>query len=287
MNLYENFKLLFEKEETKDFLTKGLQLKNADKSLSKKLSMITLLSCVGMTVLGFFALRLVGAILFFIIAYVSTFALTLSLKKKVLLAYLSHYRMNLLKILSGAKKIDKPEFTYPIQTVRPDALYHWTVCYNLEENCLGLLRILKNSQEEMCAFCTISHESNYSGVIYKGYFPFISSENAEEITSNGILPDSASNFAKELEKHFSSFVMVFSSDSSLLLIPEACDFMAGRVENKDDLTPNALLCQYAYINVSKAFTMLNCNYLINACELLECDTNELLDIYTKCEENAK
>ncbi len=287
MNLYENFKAVFESEEMKAFLKKGFQLKNTDKSTSKKLTVITFLSCVGMTVLGFFALGIVGAILFFIISYVSTFALTLSTKKKVLLAYLAHYRTKLPSLLANAEKIDKPDRSYPIATLYPDALYHWTVCYKFDDVYSGLLRILKGSQEEMCAFCTISQENAFSGVIHKGYFPFVSTENFEDITFKGVLPDSAHPFAQILEKHFSSFVMVFSSNSSLLLIPDACDFMAGRVEDKDDLYPKTILRQYAYTNISKAFTSLDVNLLTDACKLLESDTDQFLEVYNKCEENAK
>ena len=287
MNLYENFKSLFEKDETKDFLIKGLRLKNTDKSTSKKLSIITFVSCLGMTVLGLFALGIVGAILFFIISYVSTFALTLSTKKKVLVAYLTHYRTKLPSILAGAQKIDKPDSPYPISTLYPDALYHWTVCYRHDDALSGLLRVLKGSQEETCTFCSVSNEYLFNGSIHKGYFPFALNDNCEEICFKGVLPDKAHEFAQILEKHFSSFVIVFSSQSSLLLIPDAYDFMAGRVEDKDDITPKSLLRQYALINLSKAFTTLDTDLLTESCSLLEIDVDELNEVYKKCEEDAK
>ena len=57
MEYCNTFKSLFKSERLKEFIKTALQIKKADKSASFKMKILSVVTCVGMTVLGYFAFR--------------------------------------------------------------------------------------------------------------------------------------------------------------------------------------------------------------------------------------
>ncbi len=284
MDYKTNFKDLFSKIETQEFIKKALDIKKADRNISKKLKWISVISCIGMAVLGYVAFGAVGSILFLLITYISSFSLTLSMKKKALMAYLKHYRENLLKCLAGAEKIDKPSEASWLNMLYPDTLHHWTVCYTAENVAVGFSRIYKGTSEIANGMAACAAGKGTEGRIFKGFFPTLAEDYVEERASTGFLPEGAEEFAKVLEKHFNSYAMLFSDKYSLLFLPTASDFMTGRVEDSDDVSPRALARQFAYVNIAVAFETLDASVCDEVCELFECDLSSEEEIYKSMKE---
>ncbi len=278
MDYCNSFKEIFSKDETQAFLKTALEIKKADRSTSKKLKILSVVSCIGMTVLGYAALGPIGAILFLIISYVATFSLTLSMKKKALLAYLKHYREKLPMCLENAEKINKPETPDALNLLYPDTLHHWTVCYK-SGSAAGFVRIYKGASEIANGFAVCSDGKGCAGKIFKGYFPTLAEDYTDECITHGFVPDGAQDFAKVLEENFESFSMLFSESTSLLFLPTASDFMAGRVEDEDDVNPKALSRQWAYLNIAKVFNTLDANELREICRLFSADFTQEEVIY--------
>ena len=288
MEYCNTFKSLFKSERLKEFIKTALQIKKADKSASVKLKILSVVTCVGMTVLGYFAFRnFTGAIIFLIISYVSTFSLTLSMKKKALLAYLKHYRENLLLLLANLTKTAKPDTPDSLNLLFPNTMHHWTLCYEKNTSFIGFARLYENSREiaNGCAVC--SGGMDFSGTIYKGYFPSISEEFTEDAKVLGAPSDDAREFAAALDAYFNSYALIFSEKASLLFLPTATDFMSGRVETPDDVEPKALARQLAYVGISEAFGSLDKATLCNALELFDIDLSEEIKIYESIKKSIK
>jgi hypothetical protein len=269
--LSKTAKILNNEEDYKTYLNKAQEIKKADKSVSKKLKLISIVSCVSMTFLGYFALGAVGAIIFLIISYTASFALTLSMKKKTLIAYLKHYRETLIPSIMASDKIDKPSSPAYLNLLYPDTLHHWTVCYKSNNTAFGFARLYKGASEIANGMAVCSDENRYNGRIFKGFFPTLSDDYVEERVLTGALPENIELFADVLEKHFNSYAMVFSSDGALLFLPDASDFASGRVEDKNDVSEKALARQYAYARLAEAFSSLDTNKLNNVCPLFNYD----------------
>ncbi len=277
--MINSFKETFHSEAFKDLVKKALEIKKADKGISGKLKIISIVSCLGMTVLGYFALGGIGAIIFLMISYVASFSLTLSMKKKTLIAYLKHYREKLMPYLAKAEKIDKPDSSDYLNLLYPETLHHWTVCYSSSGTVMGFARIYKGASEIANGMAVCATGRGTEGRIFKGFFPTLAEDYVEEKTSTGFLPEGAEEFAKVLENHFNSYAMLFSDKCSLFFLPDASDFMAGRVEDKNDVSPKALARQFVYCEIAKAFTSLDVEKLIEACTLFECDLSDEDIIY--------
>ena len=284
-NLKNKFNTLFKSSPFGGLLKTGIDLKKADRGTTKRMTSISAISCVSMTVLGYFALNgIIGAIIFFIIAYSASFYLNYSMKKKVLLAYLKYYREALPSSLcEEASKIDKPRIASTLNALYPETMHHWTVCYSLDRIDTGFVRIIENAREIASGFAVTGASESFQGAAFKGYFPTLTEEYAEELTVSGSLSDKALEFAKVLDEHLESFAMVFGEDFSLIFSPSSQDFMTDRVESPNGLKPESLARQVAYFNVAKAFDSLDVNALRDAVSLFDEDFSEENEIYNSIE----
>ena len=285
-NLRHKFNTLFKSSPFGELLKTGIELKKADKGTTKRMNTISVVSCVGMTVLGYFALGgLIGAIIFFIIAYAASFYLNFSMKKKVLLAYLKYYREDLpLHLCDEISKTDKPRIASTLNSLYPETMHHWTVCYSLDRVDTGFARIIENSREIASGFAVVGAAESFQGAVYKGYFPALTEEWVEELTVSGEISEKALEFARVLDEHFETFAVVFGEDFSVIFSPSAQDFMTDRVEIPDGLLPENLARQTAYFNIAKAFDTLDVELLREAVLLFDGDFTEEKEIYKSIEE---
>ncbi len=284
-NIKTKFTNLFKSSPFGELLKKGIDLKKADRGTTKRMTGISAVSCVSMTVLSYFALGgIIGAIIFFIIAYSASFYLNYSMKKKVLLAYLKYYREELPSILcEEAEKTDKPRIASTLNSLYPETLNHWTVCYSLDRIDAGFVRIIEGTREIASGFAAVGAAEGFCGAAFKGYFPTLTEEYAEELTFSGDLDEKALEFARILDEHFEAFAIVFGEDFSLIFSPSSQDFMTDRVETPDGLKPESLARQVAYFNIAKAFDTLDLESLRDAVTLFEGEFEEENEIYKTTE----
>lgn len=287
-NLKEKFSSLYRGEAFSPLLKTGVEIKQADKALSKRLSLISLVSVLGMTVLGFFALGIIGVIIFFLVTYTSTFFFTFSMKKRALLAYLKHYREKIPPVLfEGFEKIDKPEIPSTLNSLYPDTMHHWTTCYKKDELNTGFARIIKKNNEFASGMAAIVPGSFSEGHIFKGWFPAFTDDFVEEVVSEGALPDGAQELASVLDKHFDAFAICTTEDYAVLYLPTAQDFMTSRVEDSDGMTPEALARQFAYFTLAEAFKSFDASCAQEALSLFGEAFPEENEIYQKLLEKKK
>lgn len=276
-NLFEKVNSLWENGETQKKLEIGQEIKAADTKASKRLNIITAVSCIVMGALGFFAFRLslLGAALFAFIAYVSSAFFNFSTKKKILIAYLKFYREQIPVIFNEEiEKIDEPDTEAPLDLLYPNTKQHWTVCYKEYNSFIGFVRISNEFGENASGMTIISGSDNQSGKIYKGCFSSISDECDDCLKTVGSPSREAVEFAEILDKYFETFAMVFAEGMSLLFVPSAQDFMSGRVSDKDDLNFKNFARQFAYFNTVKAFENLDKDFLSENLALFETDLQE-------------
>ena len=284
-NLKTEFNTLFKSSPFGELLKTGIELKKADKGTTKRMTTISAVSCVSMTVLGYFALGgLIGAIIFFVIAYAASFYLNFSMKKKVLLAYLKYYREDLPSSLcSEVSKTDKPRISSTLNSLYPETMHHWTVCYSLDRVDTGFVRIIEGGREIASGFAVVGAAEDFQGAVFKGYFPALTEEYAEEMTVSGNISEKALDFANILNEQFETFAMVFGEDFSVIFSPSVQDFMTDRVETADGLAPENLARQVAYFNIAKAFNTLDTELLKDAVILFDSEFEEEKEIYKSIE----
>lgn len=284
-NLKTQFNLLFKSSPFGELLKTGIDLKKADRGTTKRMTAISAVSCVSMTILGYFALGgLIGALIFFIIAYAASFYLNYSMKKKVLLAYLKYYREALpTSLCDKASKTDKPRIASTLNSLYPETLNHWTLCYSVDRVDTGFVRIIEGSREIASGFATVCAAEEFQGAAFKGWFPTLTEEYAEELTVTGNLDERALEFSKILDEYFEAFAIVFGEDFSLIFAPSAQDFMTDRVDTPDGLKPESLARQLAYFNIAKAFDTLNVEALRDAVSLFDAEFEEENEIYKSIE----
>lgn len=284
-NLKNQFTTLFKSSPFGELLKTGIDLKKADRGTTKRMTVISAVSCVSMTALGYFALGgIIGAIIFFIIAYSASFYLNYSMKKKVLLAYLKYYRESLPSALcEGISKTDKPRIASTLNSLYPETLNHWTVCYSLDRIDAGFVRIIENSREIASGLAIVGAAEDFQGAAFKGYFPTLTEEYAEELTFSGNLNEKAIEFAKILDEHFEAFAIVFGEDFSIIFSPSSQDFMTDRVETPDGLKPESLARQAAYFNIAKVFDTLDVDALNDTVSLFDGDFEEENEFYKSLE----
>ena len=287
-NLKEKFCSVFKSEAFSGVLKTGVEIKKADKALSKRLSLISLVSCLGMTVLGYFALGIIGVIIFFLVTYTSTFFFSFSMKKRALLAYLKHYREKMPPALfEGTKKIDKPEIPSTLNCLYPDTMHHWTTCYKIDDINTGFARIIKRNNEFASGMAVIVPGSFSDGHVFKGWFPAFTDDFSEETVSSGELPDTILEFAKVLDEKFDAFAICTTSEYAVLYLPTAQDFMTSRVEDSDGFSPLSLARQYGYFTLATAFKSFDCELLSSALSLFEEEYTEEDEIYRNLVEKKK
>ncbi len=287
-NIKEKFSSIFKSEEFASLHKTGVDIKKADKSLSKRLTIVSFVSCIAMTVLGYFALGIIGVIIFFLITYTSTFFYSFSLKKRALLAYLKVYREKIPPVLfETAKKIDKPEISSTLNCLYPDTMHHWTTCYKIDEVNTGFARIIKKNNEFASGMAVIVPGNFSEGQIFKGWFPAFTDDFSEEMSSSGDICAAALDFAKVIDEKFDAFAICTTSKYAVLYLPTAQDFMTSRVEDTDGMTPKSLARQYGYFTLATAFKSFDSVLASDALALFEAEFPEEDEIYLKLWEKKK
>ena len=288
MNELKNkFNETFKTTRFTDLLKTGVEIKRADKSTTTRVNLITLISCIGMGVLGYIALDAIGAIIFLIITYTASFSLNFSMKKKVLLAYLKFYREKLPPVLyEGSIKIDKPSIPSSLSVLYPDTLHHWTVCYRLGEVETGFARVMSGNSETASGMAVIVPGKFEDGAVFKGWFPALGEKYCDSITTVGNT-EGILEFATLLETRFETFALKTSDEYAVLYIPCAQDFMTSRTEDADGLTPQSLAKQFAYFTLAEAFGDLNVDKAEKALAMFDGDYSEEDAIYRKLWEKKK
>lgn len=223
------FSLAYNSDEGKEILALGEKIKKLDKSNDRRLQILILISFVGMTILGYISMGIVGSVIFFLITAVSSFALYYSSKKNVLLKYLTFYRSRVPKLIAmadgttvTAEEIPDSEF---ISTLSSEGKLAYRMCHRY-------------------------------GELYIGYAKFMVGENP---ILQGLLYFTEGNgtdlerFEEVLKEEFDNYTLKVEDDKAMLFIPGVEDYLNGRVEMKDDLSFPALMKQYDYYMLGKSF----------------------------------
>lgn len=219
---------VYESDEGKEILALGEKIKKLDKSNDRRMKFIILMSVISMTVLGFFALGVTGAVLFFAITVVASFWLYYSSKKNVLLKYLTFYRSRVPKMIAMAEGIEVTAEEIPdeafVSTLSDKGKLAYRMCHRYGDLYIGFAKFM------------IGSEPVLQGLLY--------------YTEGECTPKSLEGL---LSGNFSDFVIKSESGKSMLFIPGVEDYLGGRVEMKDDLSFTALVRQYDYYLLGKSF----------------------------------
>ena len=223
------FSEIFNSDEGKEILALGEKIKKLDKSNEKRTLLVILLSIVSMTFLGYYALGMVGAVIFLAITVIASFWLFYSSKKNVLLKYLTFYRSRVPKMIAMAEGVEVKAEEIPDSDLVSTLCDRGRLCYR------------------MC---------HRYGDIYVGYAKFLS---GGEPVLQGVLCYTEGNcdisepFKELLDGEFNEYTVKCDNGKAMLFLPWVEDYLNGRVEMKDDLSFPALVRQYDYYLLGKSF----------------------------------
>ncbi|MBR5459690.1 MAG: hypothetical protein IKV53_02380 [Clostridia bacterium] len=261
-NFNDKFNNLFESSQLRELLALLEEIKKADKKTGKRMTAISFIASVSMAILGYFAIGLFGAVIFFVMVYTAAFYMNYSLKKRNLLAYLKVYRERLPQVLcSESSKIDKPRYASTLNLLYPDTLHHWTVCYSVNGIDTGFVRIQSSANESASGMAAVGSAFDFEGSVFKGYFPALTDEYIDELYVPEGTDSRIAEFARLLDSRFQSFAIVCGDEYSVLFIPSAQDFMTSRIEYSDGLSRDSLARQVGYFDIARAFETLDVNAL--------------------------
>lgn len=220
---------LYETEECKETLALGAKIKKLDKSNDKRMTFIILTSMITMTVLGFVAFGVVGAILFFAITAIASFWLYYSSKKNVLLKYLTFYRSRVPKLIAQADGVEVKAEEIPdsdlVATLSDSGKLAYRMCHRYGDLYIGFAKFM------------VGGEPILQGLLY-----FTEGEGGNTESLEALLSE-----------EFNDYIIKSENGKSMLFIPGVEDYLNGRVEMKDDLTLTALIRQYDYYLLGKSF----------------------------------
>ncbi|MBR6633176.1 MAG: hypothetical protein IKL05_02600 [Clostridia bacterium] len=220
---------LYNSDGGKEILALGEKIKKLDKSNESRLHIIILLSVVSMTALGFFALGVFGAVLFFGITVIASFGLYYSSKKNILLKYLTFYRRDVPRLIAMADGVEVKAESVPdnslVSALSDRGKLAYRMCHRYGDLYIGFAKFMVGSEPVL------------QGVLY--------------YTEGNCEPDQA--FCDMLKGEFSDCTIKCENGKALLFIPFVQDYLNGRVEMKDDLSFPALLRQYDYYLLGKGF----------------------------------
>lgn len=223
------FQETLDSDEGKEALTLGEKIKKLDKANDKRMVLIILLSMVSMTFLGFYAFGIFGAVLFFAITAIASFWLYYSSKKNVLLKYLTFYRRRIPSLIAKTEEVEMTVDEIPdselVASLSDKGRLEYRMCHRYGSLYVGYAKFM------------ISGEPILQGVVYccDG--------------KNGVSED----FTRLLQDNFEEHSVKVENGRALLFLPWINDYLNGRVEMKDDLTFPALMRQYDYYLLGKAF----------------------------------
>lgn len=220
---------IYNSDEGKEFLALGEKIKKLDKSNDRRLQFIVLLSVISMTVLGFFALGVMGAVLFFAIAAIASFWLYYSSKKNILLKYLTFYRGRVPKLIALADGVEVKAENVPcddfVATLSDKGKLAYRTCHRYGGLYVGFAKFI------------VGGEPILQGLLYYTEGNCNPKQQLEEL----------------LKSEFDDFTVKVENGKALLFIPFVEDYLNGRVEMKDDLSFPSLLHQYDYYLLGKKF----------------------------------
>lgn len=223
------FSEVYSSDEGREILALGEKIKKLDKSNSKRLMWIILMSMVSMTVLGFAALDVIGSVLFFSITAIASFWLYYLSKKNVLLKYLTFYRSRVPVLIAKADGVEVAAEEIPdadlVATLSDRGKLSYRMCHRYGELYMGFVKF------------TAGTEPVLQGLVY------CCDGEAEKLEK----------FQELLENYFEDSVIKAENGRALLFLPWVNDYLDGRVETKDDLSFSALVRQYDYYLLGKSF----------------------------------
>lgn len=221
------FLALLETDEVKQKLKIGDSLKKLDKSNDKRLMGIILLSVVSMTLLGFFALGKTGSMIFFAVTVIASFWLYYSSKKNMLLRYLAYYRREIPSIIALTEGCEVKAESIPqsdLVTSLSDGKPTYRMCHKYGDLYVGFLKFMSGDVSKLqglVCFAAGSGDTSEFEALYRESYPDL-------VTKN-------------------------DGENSLLFIPGCDDYLGGRIEMKNDLSPDYLTKQYEYYLIADAF----------------------------------
>ncbi len=231
----EKFTKALESERGKDTLELGKKIKKLDKDTDKRLKLTTALSLISMTVLGYYAFSAYGAIIFFGITAISSFALVLSSKKNILLKYLAFYRSKIPELIAQADNVSVKTEAIPcsefISSIYPDGKLSYRMCHNYDGLYIAYAKFMQGNEPLL------------QGLLY-----YSTGNNIEEQKIHGMFTE-----------HFDECVIKIDNEKVLAFIPGIEDYLNGRVGMKNDLTNESLSKQYEYYTIGKKFKALLCD----------------------------
>ena len=229
MDKLKAFQDVLNSDEGKEILALGEKIKKLDKSNDKRMMLIILLSMVSMTLLGYFAFGIFGAVLFFAITAIASFWLYYSSKKNVLLKYLTFYRTRVPKMIASADGVDVAAEEIPdselVSTLSDKGKLEYRMCHRYGDLYIGYAKFMS------------SGEPILQGIVY---------------CCDGVSGISE-GFLKLLEENFDEHSVKVINGKALLYLPWVNDYLNGRVEMKDDLSFPSLVRQYDYYLLGKRF----------------------------------
>lgn len=216
-------------DEGKEILALGEKIKKLDKSNEKRILFVIVTSLVTMTILGYVAFKIIGAILFCAITVIASFWLFYTSKKNVLLKYLTFYRSRVPRLIAMTEGVEVKAEEIPdtdlVLTLSEKGNLAYRMCHRYDDMYVGFAKFM------------VGDEPCLQGLIYCVKGEYKTCESLEAL----------------LESEFGDFTIKSENGSSLLFIPGVEDYLGGRVEMKDDLTLSALAKQYDYYLLGKSF----------------------------------
>lgn len=227
----------------KEYIELGEKIKALDKSNDKKMLAIKLVSIISLGILGFFAFGNLGAIIFIMIAFISSFALQLSSKKNIMLRYFTFYRTRIPRLIAESqgvmlevKEPDSQEKDF-IASLYERYTLSFRTCHRYGELYIGFAKFMEKNEPAV------------QGVLYYTPENKISDEGKEELKS--ILNKELDNGA------FSDYIFKVADRGSLLYLIGADEYLNGKVEMKNDLTFEAISRQLDFYMIGKKLEELS------------------------------
>lgn len=215
-------------KEGEEILSLGKKIKELTKKNDKKVGFLRIFSAVTLTAIGFLAFRLIGAVIFFFVAFISGFFLLLSSKKNDMLRYFTYYRSRIPKLIAlsmGVEvKNEEPTEKDFISTLSEGSTLSYRMSHRYGDMYIGYAKFLKNGE-----------------IVREGLLYEVSGESAPK------------DFEEKMKEIFPLTTVKAEKGRALLFIEGIGDYLAGSVEKTDDLEEDSLLRQLAYYLIGDAF----------------------------------
>ncbi|MBE6701721.1 MAG: hypothetical protein E7582_07550 [Ruminococcaceae bacterium] len=247
-DLIKAFSKAYNEDSSQELIRKGEKLKKQDRANDKRLKVISVSSVIAVTLVGFMAFGLMGSIIFFMIGVISSFFLTFSSKKNLLINYINFYRYLVPKIIGDSLniKVEKKEVPDPfvISSLFSDCKLNWRICHKYDELYMGYAKFMKKGDEP------VTH-----GVVFyaPANIPDICVQSGEETE---VQSPYIRDFLEKISEEFSSYTLKAEKGNAVLYLPFRDDYLPGRIEMTDDLSLPSLVRQFDYYLLLKAFSKI-------------------------------